>query len=88
MLLAVSLSAPACLGLIFVGEKYLGSTFDVLCWFRLFWSPYVLLVLGLSRFGARFARAKRLISYALLTEALTLATGIALIFFYAQTNHR
>ena len=80
ILLGISLSAPVCLGLLFLGERYLGSTLDILCWYRLSWSPLILVLIGVSRFAARFARARKFLSYALLTEGLTLAVGIALLF--------
>jgi hypothetical protein len=81
VLLAVGLSAPVCLGLIYFGQKHLGETLHDFCWSRLFCSPFILFLIGVSRFAARSTRAKRLVSYALLSEGLTLATGIGLIIF-------
>jgi hypothetical protein len=47
--------------------------------YRLFCSPPILLGIGVSRLAARFYRAKRLLSYALLIEGLTLAIAVALL---------
>jgi len=43
------------------------------------WSPFILVGIGVSRLVARFDRAKRLLSYALLIEGLTLAIAVALL---------
>jgi hypothetical protein len=42
-------------------------------------SPFILVGIGISRLVARFDRAKKLASYALLIEGLTL--GIAVVLF-------
>ena len=55
-----------------------------LCIFRLFAIPIVLMVLLFSRWLTRFARARRLISYALLVEGLTLVLGIASLFLFSK----
>lgn len=82
-LLALSLSAPVCLGVLTLGESHLAltvaSTAGSVCLYRLLWSPFILLGLGMSRLMARFDRAKRLVSYALLTEGLTLAIAVFLV---------
>src|SRR5579859_7406835 len=57
------------------GTGWLGSA----CLFRLFASPLVIIGLGTSRVFARFPRAKRLISYSLVIEALTLVGMFALL---------
>jgi hypothetical protein len=56
---------------------------------RLFWSPLMLLGIGVSRLVARFDRAKKLVSYALLVEGLTLATAVVLLIhaWSAPGNH-
>jgi len=54
---------------------------------RLFGSPFVLVGMGGSRLLARFPRAKRLCSYALLIEGLTLVTIIALLWL-PLSGHR
>ncbi|MFZ0038314.1 MAG: hypothetical protein WAK91_12880 [Candidatus Acidiferrales bacterium] len=79
LLFGLSLSAPVCLGVVTLGNSYLAESVSSLCLYRLFWSPLILLGMGVSRLAARFDRAKRLISYALLVEGLTLAIGVALL---------
>ena len=79
LLLGLSLSAPVSLALFTLGQNYLAQSVGVLCLFRLVLSPFILLGIGVSRLAARFDRAKRLISYALLVEGLTLATAVVLL---------
>src|SRR5262245_811652 len=79
-LFIVALSAPFCLVLLFA-NKYLPGNFTTLCFERLLWSPFILALIGMSRRMARFDRAKRLISYALLSEGATLCVCIALIVY-------
>jgi hypothetical protein len=79
LLLGLSLSAPICLSVLALGEHYFAQSVSILCLFRLFWSPFILLGIGVSRLAARFYRAKRLVSYALLIEGLTLAIAVALV---------
>ena len=86
-LLAVSLSAPLCLGVISIGEIHLESAVGNLCLNRLLWSPFILVGIGVSRLVARFDRAKRFISYALAIEALTLAIAVALV-VHSVVGHR
>jgi hypothetical protein len=78
-LLGLSLSAPVCLGVFYLGGKNLGEGLINLSLYRLVWAPFVLLGMGISRLAARFDRAKRFASYALLIEALTLAVAVALL---------
>ena len=87
LLLGFSLSAPVCLSALYFGESYLTDGVKNLCVDRLFWSPVLLLGIGVSRLVARFGRAKRLVSYALLIEGLTFATAIAL-FIHASGGPR
>ena len=75
----VALSAPVCLGLLLLGEKHIHQYIFAFCFFRLVWSPFLLALMGFSRFVARFDRAKRLNTYALLSEGLTLFVSVALI---------
>lgn len=85
-LLGLSLTAPISLGLLFIpvlNQWYWG---DVIV-FRLFAIPMVVGVLAFSRWLARFARARRLISYALLIETLTLAVVIGALFFSSSGRH-
>ena len=51
----------------------------VLCLYRLLWSPFMLVVIGVSRCAARIDRAKKLTFYALLIEGLTLVIAVALL---------
>jgi hypothetical protein len=55
--------------------------------FRLFAIPMVVVVLIFSRWLARFARARRLISYALLIEGLTFVVIIAALFLSSKGRH-
>jgi hypothetical protein len=79
LLLGLSLSAPVSLALFTLGQNYLAQSVGGLCLFRLVWSPFILFGIGVSRLVARFDRAKKLVSYALLIEGLTLATAVVLL---------
>ena len=79
LLLGLSLSAPVCLGVLTFAENRVAPAAGFLCLDRLLWSPLILLGIGVSRLAARFDRAKRLISYALLIEGLTFAVAVALV---------
>jgi hypothetical protein len=79
ILLGLSLSAPVCLSVFYLGENHGGEALVNLCLFRLLWAPFILLGMGISRLVARFDRAKRFASYALLIEGLTLAIAVALL---------
>jgi len=76
-LLGLSLSGPVCLTMFLLGEEYVAQSLGWFCLFRIMGSPLVLAGMGISRLAARFDRAKRLSSYALLAEALTLGTTVA-----------
>jgi hypothetical protein len=78
-LLGLSLSAPVCLGVLFLGENRVGQSLFTLCLYRLMWLPFILMGMGISRLVARFDRAKRFASYALVIEGLTLAIAVALV---------
>jgi len=78
-LLGLSLSAPVCLGVLYLGENQVGEALLNLCLYRLLWVPFILVGMGISRLAARFDRAKRFVSYALVTEGLTLAIAVALL---------
>lgn len=79
LLLGLSLSAPVCLGVLTFAENSVAPAAGFFCLYRLLWSPFILLGIGASRLVARFDRAKRLISYALLIEGLTFAVAVALL---------
>jgi ABC-type maltose transport system permease subunit len=53
---------------------------------RLFASPIVITGLAVSRLLARFGRAKRLTSYALLVEVGTIALLVTLFLFFVGTR--
>jgi hypothetical protein len=78
-LLGLSLSAPVCLSVLFLGENHVGQSLITLCLYRLMWLPFILAGMGVSRLVARFDRAKRFASYALLIEGLTLAIALVLV---------
>lgn len=81
VLLGLGLSAPLSLGLIAIPEVYQGQS--LLGWvffWRILGSPFVFLVLAGSRLLARFPRAKRLCSYAVVIEGLTLAAMVLFLF--------
>jgi hypothetical protein len=78
-LLGLSLSAPVCLSVLYLGEKHVGESLINLCLYRLVCSPLILAGMGISRLVARFDRAKRFASYALLIEVLTLGIAVALL---------
>jgi hypothetical protein len=86
VLLGLSVTAP--LSLVFLVIPVLNQWYwgDV-CIFRLFAVPIVIFVLIFSRWLTRFARARRLISYALLIEGLTFVTIIAALFLFSKGRH-
>jgi len=64
-----------------------GNTFlGVFCIYWLFASPLVFMGLAVSRFLARFSRAKRLTSYALLLEVGTFALLVALFLLLSRAR--
>jgi hypothetical protein len=79
LLLGLSLTAPVCLSVLLLGEKHVGQSLITLCLYRLMWLPFILVGMGISRLVARFDRAKRFASYALLIEGLTLVIAVALV---------
>lgn len=78
-LLGLSLSAPVCLSVLYLGGKHVGESLINLCLYRLIGSPFILAGISISRLVARFDRAKRFASYAVLIEVLTLGIAIALL---------
>jgi hypothetical protein len=78
-LLGLGLSAPVCLSVLLLGENRVGLNSITLCLYMLMWSPFILFGMVFSRWVARFDRAKRFVSYALLIEGLTIAIAIALV---------
>jgi hypothetical protein len=78
-LVGVSLSAPVCLGLLYFGRDHVTDNLRDLCLYRFVGSPFILVGMGVSRWVARVDRAKRLTSYALLIEGLSLGIAVALL---------
>lgn len=87
-LLGLSLSAPVCLSVFMLGENQVAQSLGFLCLYRLLGSPFILVGIGISRFAARFDRAKRLVSYALLIEGLTMGVAVALLIHAMGSNRR
>ena len=82
VLLGLSVTAPLSVVLLLIpvlNQWYWGDAII----FRLFAIPLVFVVLLCSRWLARFARARRLISYALLIEGLTFAVVVAGLFLFS-----
>ncbi len=77
LLFGLSLSAPVCLTVVLLGDNYVPRSLSWFCGFRVLGSPVVLVGMGVSRFAARFDRTKRLISYSLLVEGLTIGVAVA-----------
>jgi hypothetical protein len=88
VMLGLSLTAPASVGFLIIpilNQWYWGDA----CIFRLFAIPLMLIVLTFSWWLTRFARARRLISYALLIEGLTLVgVLLAAVFFLSKGSGR
>src|SRR5579859_4796802 len=83
VLLGLSVTAPISAGMLVIpvlNQWYWGDVFI----FRLFAIPIVFAVLIFSWWLTRFARARRLISYALLVEGLTLVVLIASLFLFSK----
>ena len=87
-LLGLSLSAPVCLSVFMLGENQVAQSLGFLCLYRLLGSPFILVGIGISRLAARFDRAKRLVSYALLIEGLTMGVAVALLIHAMGPNRR
>lgn len=86
VLLGFSVTAPlsgVSLIIPVLNQWYWGDLFI----FRLFAVPIVIVVLISSRWLTGFARARRLISYALLIECLTLVAMIASLFLFSKSSH-
>lgn len=79
LLVGISLSAPVCLGLLYFGKDHVAENLRNLCLYRFLCSPFILVGIGVSRWVARSDRAKKLTSYALLIEGLTLGIAVTLL---------
>lgn len=84
ILVALSLTAPICLAVLLIpAVNQLNSLFTEACLYRFLVSPLIVVGLTVSRLLARFDRSKRLTSYALSLEVVTLAALLALFLFSA-----
>jgi len=88
LLLVFTVSAPICLSLLYLGETHVSEGLANFCLERLLLSPFVLVAIGVSRLVARFDRAKRFVTYALLIEGMTLGVAVALIIRAAGAGER
>ena len=80
VLLGLALTAPICLALLYFTLHRVPESIITVCLCRLVLSPFILVGMGVSRFAAGFARPKKLTSFALLVEGLTLGIAVALLF--------
>ena len=85
-LLALSLSAPICLTVFYLAGTQTDQGLGSLCLVRLLAAPFIFVGIGISRLVARFDRAKRRASHALLIEGLTMAVAVALLIHAISTN--
>jgi hypothetical protein len=85
IVLAFAITAPLCIGLVSLFSKE--NVIADACLWRLIWSPLILITIAVSRIVAKFKLSKRLLSYALLTEGLTLTITITLFFMKAGGSH-
>lgn len=88
LMLALGLSAPLSLFLFRLGAETVPELLFAGTFFRLAWSPFVLILIIAGRVLARFPQPRRLLNYALLAEAGTLALSLALILFAWPTSNR
>ena len=80
VLFFLSLTAPASVGLLAIPwVEQSTSLLGFACMWRLFGSPFVFAGMAGSRLLARFPRAKRFSSYAMLIEAATLGSMIVVL---------
>lgn len=87
VLLGVSLTAPLSIGMMAISAvSQSNSLLGWACMWRLFGSPFILAGMAGSRLLARFPRAKRLSSYAVLIEAGTIAAMIILLGVQARAH--
>jgi hypothetical protein len=86
VLLGLSSTAPISVGVLMIpvlNQWYWGDAII----FRLFAIPIVVVVLIFSWWLTRFARARRLIFYALVIEGLTLVAIIGSLFLFSKGRH-
>ena len=88
IVLGLSMTAPVCLGISLIPA--VGQSNSLLGWvsmYRLFMSPVIIVGIVVSRLLARFSRAKRLMSYALLIEAGTVVFMVLLFMWAVRARH-
>ena len=76
--LAISLTAPLALALLASGKLPHEGFLENNTLLRLLYSPFVIVILAMSRIMARFETAKRLLLYSLSVESLTFLLTIAM----------
>lgn len=81
VLLVVSITAPLSLACTYLARKIGANNFADFCLWRPLLSPFVIVVMAMSRLLARFKPAKRMGSYALLVEVGTFVVMALLIVF-------
>jgi len=88
VLLVLSLSAPLSFGLLCIPGVSSGpGLLGFVCLYRLEVSPFTLAAAGFSRGAACFQGPKRLTSFALLAEGLTLVALISVLVFSVGSHH-
>jgi hypothetical protein len=83
--LAITLTAPLALGLLASGTLHHAGFLENNTLLRLLYSPFVIIILAMSRMLARFPNPKRLLMYALSVESLTLLLTIAMFLVSARS---
>ena len=82
--LAITTTAPVCLAVLWLAKlPSEGFVTDTLLW-RMMLAPFVLIAVFASRIAARFQLAKRLLTWAVLTETLTFV--LAVVMFLNHSN--
>jgi hypothetical protein len=80
VLLGIGLTAPVSIGLMAIPVvRESDSLLGWVCMWRILGSPLIFVGLAVSRIVARFPRAKRLCSYAVITEGVTLVALVVLL---------
>ena len=84
--LVVTLTAPLFTAMLMIFHP-LPRMAEDLCVMRLWRSPMVLIILALSRILGRHHRLKRLLSYSLAVEFVTLVGTVAMFIFSSSSHH-
>ena len=83
--LVITLTAPLALTLLASGRLPHAGFLENNTLLRLLYSPFVIIILAMSRLLARFDTPKRLLMYALSVESLTLLLTIAMFLVYSTS---